>query len=87
MADPTSKVFISYSRKDKVFVRKLNQHLDDAGVGAWVDWEGIHRHPGPCGQRVFPFNGQHSAPRMEHIFTESRVLSDLPEFALILYFV
>jgi WD40 repeat protein len=41
MTDPTSKVFISYSRKDKVFVKKLNKHLDDAGVGAWVDWEGI----------------------------------------------
>ncbi|MFT3893801.1 MAG: TIR domain-containing protein [Anaerolineales bacterium] len=35
------KVFISYSRKDKAFVQKLNEALDTAGVRAWVDWEGI----------------------------------------------
>jgi WD40 repeat protein len=37
----TSSVFISYSRKDKEFVRKLNDSLDSSGVDAWVDWEGI----------------------------------------------
>jgi len=35
------RVFISYSRKDKPFVQKLNDALDAAGVQAWVDWEGI----------------------------------------------
>ncbi|NWG07421.1 MAG: TIR domain-containing protein [Chloroflexi bacterium] len=35
------KVFISYSRRDKAFVKKLNSALDAAGVQAWVDWEGI----------------------------------------------
>ncbi len=35
------RVFISYSRKDKPFVQKLNEALDQAGVHAWVDWEGI----------------------------------------------
>ncbi len=35
------KVFISYSRKDKVFVQKLNDALDHAGIQAWVDWEGV----------------------------------------------
>src|ERR1043165_8535771 len=34
-------VLISYSRKDKPFVQKLNDALDGAGVQAWVDWEGI----------------------------------------------
>lgn len=34
-------VFISYSRKDKAFVQKLNNALDTAGIQAWVDWEGI----------------------------------------------
>src|SRR5512134_1310628 len=34
-------VFISYSRKDKAFVQKLNNALDTAGVRTWVDWEGI----------------------------------------------
>ena len=33
--------FISYSRKDKEFVKKLNDALDATGVQAWVDWEGI----------------------------------------------
>ncbi len=37
----STKIFISYSRKDKLFVRKLNDALDAAGVDAWVDWEGI----------------------------------------------
>src|SRR5512138_2144422 len=35
------RVFISYSRKDKVFVQKLNDALDNSGVQVWVDWEGI----------------------------------------------
>lgn len=41
MAERNSRVFISYSRKDKDFVKKLNNALDSAGVDAWVDWEGI----------------------------------------------
>ena len=36
-----TNIFISYSRKDKLFVRKLNDALDALGVDAWVDWEGI----------------------------------------------
>ncbi len=36
-----TKIFISYSRKDKVFVRKLNDAIDAVGIDAWVDWEGI----------------------------------------------
>lgn len=35
------RVFISYSRKDKAFVQKLNSALDTVGVQTWVDWEGI----------------------------------------------
>jgi WD40 repeat protein len=34
-------VFISYSRVDKPFVRRLHAALQGAGRGAWVDWEGI----------------------------------------------
>jgi WD40 repeat protein len=37
----STKVFISYSRRDILFVRKLNAALDAAGIEAWVDWEGI----------------------------------------------
>ena len=36
-----TKIFISYSRKDKLFVRKLNNAIDAADIDAWVDWEGI----------------------------------------------
>lgn len=36
-----TQVFISYSRKNKPFVRKLNTAIDEAGIEAWVDWEGI----------------------------------------------
>ena len=36
-----TKVFISYSRKNKPFVSKLNTALDENGIDAWVDWEGI----------------------------------------------
>jgi WD40 repeat protein len=34
-------VFISYSRKNIEFVRKLNDSLDSSEIEAWVDWEGI----------------------------------------------
>jgi len=43
MSEQVSKrsVFISYSRKDIEFVRKLNDSLDSSEIEAWVDWEGI----------------------------------------------
>src|SRR6266513_2961834 len=34
-------VFISYSRKDKEFVRRLDEELKRRDREAWVDWEGI----------------------------------------------
>ncbi len=40
-AESTSSVFISYSRRNKDFAVKLNDSLDNNGVNAWVDWEGI----------------------------------------------
>lgn len=39
--EATSSVFISYSRRNKAFAEKLNDSLDNSGVDAWVDWEGI----------------------------------------------
>jgi WD40 repeat protein len=36
-----SDVFISYSRKDRDFVRRLDEALQASGREAWVDWEGI----------------------------------------------
>ena len=34
-------LFISYSRKDREFVRALHDALRNAGREAWVDWEDI----------------------------------------------
>jgi len=34
-------VFISYSRKDKDFVRRLDESLKSRGREAWVDWNDI----------------------------------------------
>lgn len=39
--DRKTRVFISYSRKNKRFARRLNDALDSSGLAAWVDWEGI----------------------------------------------
>src|SRR5580692_9185723 len=36
-----AEVFISYSRKDKGFVRRLDDALKSREREAWVDWEGI----------------------------------------------
>src|SRR5215831_1046044 len=35
------EIFISYSRKDKDFVRRLDESLRNRGREAWVDWEDI----------------------------------------------
>src|SRR6266516_4136110 len=37
----SEEVFISYSRKDKDFVRRLDEELKRRDREAWVDWEGI----------------------------------------------
>src|SRR5262245_49054221 len=34
-------VFVSYSRKDQAFVRRLHEALVADGREVWVDWEGI----------------------------------------------
>ncbi len=34
-------LFISYSRKDQQFVRKLHAIIEEGGRDAWVDWENI----------------------------------------------
>ena len=34
-------VFLSYSRRDQAFVRRLHAALEAAGKDSWVDWEGI----------------------------------------------
>lgn len=36
-----AKIFISYSRKDIEFAKKLTGELQESGLDFWVDWEGI----------------------------------------------
>ena len=36
-----AEIFISYSRKDTQFVRRLDEALKSRGRDTWVDWEGI----------------------------------------------
>jgi len=40
-ASRSHAIFISYSRQDKEFVRRLNDELARRGREAWVDWEDI----------------------------------------------
>jgi hypothetical protein len=35
------KVFVSYSRDDEEFVRKLKSQLEAQGIDVWVDWQDI----------------------------------------------
>jgi len=38
-----AEVFISYSRKDREFVRRLEEALESRGRETWVDWQGIRK--------------------------------------------
>lgn len=38
---PMTQVFISYSRKDLVFVERLAKDLKAAGLGVWYDLSGL----------------------------------------------
>jgi WD40 repeat protein len=53
VAPPRSDVFISYSRKDREFVKRLEVELQRRGREAWVDWEGI-RPAEEFMQAIFP---------------------------------
>lgn len=52
-APQRSDVFISYSRKDREFVKRLEDELQRRGREAWVDWEGI-RPAEEFMQAIFP---------------------------------
>ncbi|WP_344326057.1 toll/interleukin-1 receptor domain-containing protein [Streptomyces macrosporus] len=41
-AEPTSKVFLSYSRKDSAYARRLCARLEERLGELWVDWQAIH---------------------------------------------
>jgi WD40 repeat protein len=52
-ASQRSDVFISYSRKDREFVRRLEEALESRGRETWVDWQGI-RPAEEFMQAIFP---------------------------------
>ncbi len=52
-ASQRSDVFVSYSRKDREFVKRLEEELQRRGREAWVDWEGI-RPAEEFMQAIFP---------------------------------
>jgi WD40 repeat protein len=41
LTSETAGIFISYSRRDQAFVRRLDKALADRGRDPWVDWEDI----------------------------------------------
>src|SRR3954454_16503806 len=53
IASQRSDVFISYSRKDREFVKRLEQALESRGRETWVDWQGI-RPAEEFLQAIFP---------------------------------
>jgi hypothetical protein len=52
------EVFISSSRKDKEFVRRLNRELKRRDREAWVDWEGFR--PETHGKNVWAIEASHT---------------------------
>lgn len=52
-ASSRSDVFISYSRKDREFVKRLEEALESRGRETWVDWQGI-RPAEEFMQAIFP---------------------------------
>jgi hypothetical protein len=46
--DSTTRIFISYSRHDEDFARRLATSLSDMGADVWIDVEDI---PAPSAQR------------------------------------
>jgi len=62
------EIFISYSRKDKEFVRRLDEALKRREREAWVDWEGIP--PGDTWEKTI-FGGDRGYPYL-HLRADTR---------------
>lgn len=39
--EPMASIFISYSRKDEVFARKLTEKFENQNLDFWIDWDDI----------------------------------------------
>ncbi|MEM9449676.1 MAG: TIR domain-containing protein [Cyanobacteria bacterium P01_E01_bin.6] len=65
-------VFISYSRRDKAFVRALCHALQEREHQLWVDWDGI-RSSLPWREEIF--NGIRQATRLVYILSPDTIAS------------
>ncbi len=54
-----SEIFISYSRRDLEFVRRLHLALEELGRGCWIDWHDIP----PTAEWMREVRGRSRAPR------------------------
>jgi WD40 repeat protein len=68
-----SDVFISYSRRDKAFVRALCHALQQHGHHLWVDWEGI-RSSLPWREEIA--SGIRQATRLVYIVSPDAITSE-----------
>lgn len=65
-------IFISYSRRDKAFVRALCHALQERGHHLWIDWEGI-RSSLPWREEIA--NGIRQATRLVYILSPDAIAS------------
>src|SRR5438093_2296601 len=70
----SQEVFISYSRKDKEFVRRLDEELKRRGREAWVDWEGIP--PGDTWEKTI-YGAIESTDTFVFVLTPDSVASEI----------
>ena len=68
------EVFISYSRKDKEFVRRLDEELKRRDREAWVDWEGIP--PGDTWEKTI-YGAIESTHRFIFVLTPDSIASEV----------
>ncbi len=66
-------VFISYSRRDKAFVRALCHALQERGHQLWIDWDGI-RSSLPWREEIA--NGMRLATRLVYIVSPDAIASE-----------
>ncbi len=70
---PMADVFISYSRRDKAFVRALCHALQERGHHLWIDWDGI-RSSLPWREEIA--SGIRQATRLVYIVSPDAIASE-----------
>jgi hypothetical protein len=65
-----AEVFVSYSRKDEVFVQRLDAALQQRKHAAWVDWEGKREMEVRDELALRPVNGKLKIESIKRIDTK-----------------